>query len=124
VRSLDARPEWRKLYNAGAWRKGRLKHLASSPLCVACQANGYVTAANVVDHIRPHKGDEALFFDRTNWQSLCKDCHDVDKKLLETSGRVKGYDANGMPLDPNHHWQGGVKSLGAFNVTQIGRAHV
>lgn len=33
-------------------------------------------AATVVDHIIPHKGDQYLFWDRSNWQPLCKLCHD------------------------------------------------
>jgi 5-methylcytosine-specific restriction protein A len=32
--------------------------------------------AEVVDHIRPHRGDWALFIDPGNHQSLCKSCHD------------------------------------------------
>jgi len=35
-----------------------------------------MTAAGVVDHIVPHKGDADLFWQRTNWQPLCKPCHD------------------------------------------------
>ncbi|MCR8827199.1 HNH endonuclease [Photobacterium sp. TY 1-4] len=31
--------------------------------------------ATDVDHITPHKGDRRLFFDQSNWQSLCKSCH-------------------------------------------------
>ena len=29
-----------------------------------------------VDHIIPHRGDQKLFWDRNNWQALCKPCHD------------------------------------------------
>lgn len=32
--------------------------------------------ANVVDHIKPHRGDKVLFWDSANWQPLCKECHD------------------------------------------------
>lgn len=35
-----------------------------------------ITAATVVDHKMPHKGNMALFWDHDNWQSLCKPCHD------------------------------------------------
>ena len=44
-----------------------------------------VVAAVVVDHIWPHKGDRALFWDRGNWQSLCKACH--DRKTALEDGR-------------------------------------
>jgi 5-methylcytosine-specific restriction protein A len=30
----------------------------------------------VVDHIVPHRGREQLFWDESNWQALCKPCHD------------------------------------------------
>jgi len=45
------------------------------PLCVACEGKGMVTAANEVDHIVPHRGDQALMWDEANWQALCKPCH-------------------------------------------------
>jgi 5-methylcytosine-specific restriction endonuclease McrA len=32
--------------------------------------------AQVVDHITPHRGDPAKFWDAANWQALCKRCHD------------------------------------------------
>ena len=57
------------------------------PLCVMCQADGRVEPATVVDHIKPHRGDSAMFWDRSNWQSLCKRHHDSDKQMLEKSGR-------------------------------------
>lgn len=74
-------------------------------------------AATVVDHIAPHKLGDAkssgdperiaaawkLFWDRSNWQSLCKFCHDSTKQRMEKSGRI-GCDAGGKPLDPRHHW--------------------
>lgn len=36
-----------------------------------------MTRATVVDHIKPHRGDKALFWDEHNWQPLCKKCHDT-----------------------------------------------
>jgi hypothetical protein len=47
-----------------------------------CEAEGKLTPATVVDHIVPHRGDRRLFWDKTNWQPLCKRCHDV-KTLTE-----------------------------------------
>lgn len=32
--------------------------------------------SQVVDHIIPHKGNMALFWDSTNWQAMHKECHD------------------------------------------------
>ena len=60
-----------------AWTKARDAYLMHHPLCAQCQLNGMVTAASVVDHIVPHRGDKALFWDSAgNWQPLCKPCHD------------------------------------------------
>lgn len=58
------------------WRKAREGFLKSNPLCVRCGAKGLTVAASVVDHIVPHKGDKGLFWQRSNWQALCKQCHD------------------------------------------------
>ena len=58
------------------WQKARAIFLHSHPLCVRCKEQGKLTAATVVDHIKPHRGDPVLFWDRSNWQPLCKSCHD------------------------------------------------
>jgi len=66
-----------------AWDKAALGHRSSHPLCVGCEAVGRVAAAEVVDHIVPHRGDRALFWDRANWQSACAWHHNVVKQVLE-----------------------------------------
>lgn len=74
------------------WRKARLLHLASEPLCRMC-ANASppsIVVATVVDHIVEHKGDARLFWDPHNWQSLCKSCHDGAKQSLERGRKVGG----------------------------------
>jgi 5-methylcytosine-specific restriction protein A len=60
------------------WQKARAVWLRANPICIGvqCIADGQLTPATVVDHIKPHKGDPAAFWDRDNWQSLCKPCHD------------------------------------------------
>lgn len=58
------------------WRIARRAFLAAHPLCVRCKEQGRLTPATVVDHIIPHRGDQRLFWDETNWQPLCKRCHD------------------------------------------------
>jgi 5-methylcytosine-specific restriction protein A len=86
------------------WQKARAAYLKKHPLCVNHERMGRVVAAVIVDHIIPHRGDKKLFWDVSNWQSLCKNCHDSYKQRLEKTGRVAGCDANGIPIDPNHHW--------------------
>ncbi|WP_176506372.1 HNH endonuclease [Pseudomonas urethralis] len=70
------------------WQQARLAFLGKHPLCVYCERQGLVTAANVVDHIVPHRGDMTLFWNRENWQSLCGPCHDQVKKAEESAGLV------------------------------------
>lgn len=73
------------------WRKARETFLRRSPLCVFCSAKGLVVVATVVDHIVPHKGDSELFWDSSNWQSLCKPCHDSDKQRQEVESSIKAW---------------------------------
>ncbi len=72
------------LYNA-RWRRARKMYLAMHPLCAQHDKDGEVVAASVVDHIIPHRGDWVLFWDETNWQPLCKPCHDT-KTATEDGG--------------------------------------
>ncbi len=58
------------------WRKARVRFLMLHPLCVKCLENGRIENATVVDHIKPHRGDPIFFWDQSNWQPLCKRCHD------------------------------------------------
>lgn len=57
------------------WQKAREAYLLANPLCVMCYHDGRVTAATVVDHIKAHRGDMRLFWDRGNWQGLCQHHH-------------------------------------------------
>lgn len=67
----------------GKWQRERERFLSQHPLCCYCQAEGRVTAATVVDHKVPHRGDQSLFWSQSNWQPLCKRCHDSTKKEEE-----------------------------------------
>jgi len=80
-------------YNA-KWRKARETFLLRAPLCAECARQGRTVAANVVDHVIPHKGDQDLFWDTDNWQSLCKRCHDV--KTATTDG---GWGRKNLPTE-------------------------
>ncbi len=73
-----------KLYTY-RWSKARKLYLRDHPLCVHCERDGRVTAATEVDHIITHGGDQTLFWDRSNWQSLCKKCH--SRKTVLEDGR-------------------------------------
>jgi len=41
----------------------------------------------VADHKTPHRGDEALFWDRQNLWCLCKGCHDGAKQREDRAAR-------------------------------------
>lgn len=65
----------KRLYDAD-WRRARAAFLIQNPFCEECKKDKQLTPATVVDHRIPHKGNRALFWDKSNWQSLCKPHHD------------------------------------------------
>ncbi|MFG1332532.1 hypothetical protein V5F41_14960 [Xanthobacter autotrophicus] len=71
------RPNARQRGYSTKWDKARAGFLAKHPMC-SCGAK-----AVVVDHIRPHRGDTNLFWDRKNWQPLCVRCHSSRKQSEE-----------------------------------------
>jgi 5-methylcytosine-specific restriction protein A len=61
------------------WQQASRRFLKEHPLCYYCQQEDppRVTAATVVDHSIPHKGDRRLFWDESNWRASCKPHHDA-----------------------------------------------
>lgn len=54
---------------------------------VECAERGRpVPYGNVVDHTEAHRGDKALFWDESNWQTLCQTHHSRDKQRQERDG--------------------------------------
>jgi predicted kinase len=106
--------QWQYLYNSKAWKHARERHLFKNPRCVMCLASNRQTVANEVDHIIPHRGDELLFWDRENYQSLCKSCHSektyyetIKSNLLPKSMRIKSNDITfliGAPCSGRRAW--------------------
>lgn len=80
------------------WERARLGFLRKHPLCVMCEREGLITPASVVDHIRPHRGDKALFWDQGNWQPLCKPHHDRDKQRIERGHEPQTLGDDGWPV--------------------------
>lgn len=77
------------------WDRARLKYLEHNPLCVMCKAEGHIGAANTVDHIVPHRGDQKLFWDQKNWRSLCAHHHSSDAQRKDHGYGVRyGEDPN------------------------------
>lgn len=69
----------RRMATSRMWQRTSKAFLAAHPFC-ACGAPSEVT-----DHIVPHKGDPGRFWDQSNWQALCKRCHDA-KTAVEDGG--------------------------------------
>lgn len=64
------RPEYSKLYHTQRWLRESRRFLVKNDSCAVC--GGVSTDC---DHKTPHKGDTRLFWDVSNWQALCRECH-------------------------------------------------
>jgi len=65
------RPTARERGYGSKWEQARADFLAAHPTCNRCGA-----PSTVVNHVIPHKGDMKLFWRRSNWEAVCKPCHD------------------------------------------------
>ena len=75
-------------YNAN-WRRLSKLFLKAHLLCAECLKQNNITPSTVVDHIVPHRGDPVLMWDETNWQALCKRCHDRKTGKFDTIKHYK-----------------------------------
>lgn len=82
------RPSAAKRGYGRPWQKASKEFLRRRPICAQCRKDGRTTAAAVVDHKTPHKGDQRLFWDVSNWQPLCKRCHDVKTAREQYGQRI------------------------------------
>lgn len=83
------------------WQQARAAFLGRSEnaLCRMCEQQGLIVPATVVDHIIPHKGDRKRFWDRKNWQPLCKPCHNGRKQSEERTGKPQvTFGMDGWPV--------------------------
>jgi len=109
---------WHRLYHTAAWLRLQEWQVSLEPLCRFCLElgrtnDGSLTYAGhrqtnqnrrflVADHIIAHKGDEGLFFDPDNLQTLCPDHHDRTKQQEERRGYSQTRGDDGWPIDPRH----------------------
>lgn len=78
---------WRKWYSTARWQRLRWQVLTEAMFtCAMCGRLVADTSKLVADHKVPHRGDEALFWDASNIQCLCKPCHDRVKQREERQG--------------------------------------
>lgn len=113
------RDQYRHLYKRADWyARLRPQQLEKEPLCRDCLRRGIANDGSltssgqrqknpkrrflVADHRIPHRGDEALFFDPDNLQTLCPDCHDRNKQREESRGYSEERGEDGWPIDPRH----------------------
>lgn len=87
-RERDQVNAWRAWYKTERWRKLRLQILRRDSY--TCKQTGVLVigrypASNsaVVDHIKQHHGDEQLFWDPDNLQTVSKAYHDSEKQRIE-----------------------------------------
>jgi 5-methylcytosine-specific restriction enzyme A len=69
-------------YDTG-WSKASDAFKAAHRFCLGCAALGIRAPTEVVDHVVPHRGDRALFWDSRNWQPACTWHHSSVKASLE-----------------------------------------
>jgi len=88
-------------YNS-RWRRYREGFLSGNPLCAECARFDRIEAAVVVDHVVPHRGDQALFWAASNHQPLCLSCHGAKsqaERLLDARPSGAGV-PSGAPARP------------------------
>ena len=78
--------EAQAFYGSPVWRRASYQFKLSNPLCVECLKEGRNTATQITDHIKPIS-EGADPWDRTNWQPLCKQHHNI--KRNEESKRAR-----------------------------------
>lgn len=84
----DAEQAWRKWYKTARWQKLRWSVLVRDLFtCCRCRRIEGNTSLLVADHVKPHRGDEHLFWDDANIKAMCKACHDSIKQSEERAGR-------------------------------------
>lgn len=97
-------------YGRRSWRKRAARQLKEHPLCRLCfDLKGMVVPAEVCDHVERHGGDWGKFRYGA-LQSLCRDCHDSAKRVIEARGYSVEIGLDGWPVDPRHPAYGGKGS--------------
>lgn len=79
-------------YNA-RWEREARAYRNDHPLCAECERQGRLVRGVLVDHVVPHKGDQTLFWDRSNWQTLCDACHRAKSAAEGAFGTAAAYPA-------------------------------
>jgi 5-methylcytosine-specific restriction protein A len=92
-RYRSASQPWRAWYSTSRWQKLRIKVLVRDAYTcqrtgALCNGSGNDPYAPVVNHKRPHRGDQALFWDEKNLETVAKHVHD---SLVQREEREAGW---------------------------------
>ena len=83
--------EYAHLYKTKRWQDTRKRILIRD--MYQCQECGTIVGIRKydahVDHKIAHKGDDLLFWNEDNMQTLCHSCHNSDKQREERTGRAR-----------------------------------
>lgn len=89
----NQRSPWRKWYSLKRWKDMRERVLlAAMYTCAMCGRLEGNTAKLVADHIKPHRGNPVLFWNESNLQVLCSECHSSVKQSEEQAELVGVWD--------------------------------
>ena len=83
-----------KLYNSARWKATREQQRSLHPLCARCLCEGRVTQTAHIDHVFPHRRDQARFMANL-FQGLCHSCHTM-KTTEENKGVVQHWTEHGL----------------------------
>jgi 5-methylcytosine-specific restriction enzyme A len=87
---VDLEP-WRRWYRTARWRELRWSVLVRDLFkCRLCGHREADPSRLVCDHVRPHRGDPGLFWDKRNLQTLCASCHSGRKQAAEKAMQGTG----------------------------------
>lgn len=82
---MEERPRSRKEYHSRRWTEQSRIFRDAKPICARCEAKGILSPTEVTDHVIPVE-IYGNFWDRSNWQPLCKRCNiekgNEDKKII------------------------------------------
>lgn len=83
-----ANAPWRNWYSLARWRRIRAATFARDLYtCRLCGKLEGDTSKLVADHIKPHRGNETLFWDEANVWTICAPCHASAKQKAEQRTR-------------------------------------
>ena len=70
--------EAQAFYQLPRWRRESWLFKKENPLCVNCLNKNIIAPSEVTDHNNPISNG-ADPWDKTNWQPLCKTCHNIKR---------------------------------------------